>query len=62
MDGAALKKADFLGASLNFRVNEQYSTLTLSLLSKDLQEGLSIFFDLLQPGWNGSLTSPRAVS
>lgn len=58
MDGAALEeRLDFLGASLNFRVNEQYSTLTLSLLSKDLQEGLGIFFDLLRnPAFrNGSL-------
>jgi predicted Zn-dependent peptidase len=47
-DGAALEeRIDFLGGSLNFAVQERTSTLTLSVLSKDLDEGLEIFFDVL---------------
>ncbi len=48
-DGASLEeRLDFLGATLNLRVSDQTSTLSLSILSKDLEEGLDIFFDLLR--------------
>jgi len=40
-------RLDFLGASLNFSVAERISTLSLSILSKDLEEGLDLFFDVL---------------
>ncbi len=40
-------RLDFLGASLNFSVGERVSTLSLSILSKDLDEGLDLFFDVL---------------
>lgn len=40
-------RLDFLGASLNFSVAERVSTLSLSILSKDLDEGLDLFFDVL---------------
>lgn len=40
-------RLDFLGASLNFSVGERVSTLSLSILSKDLEEGLDLFFDVL---------------
>jgi zinc protease len=47
-DGAAIEeRIDFLGGSLNFNVGERTSTLSLSVLSKDLDEGLAIFFDVL---------------
>ena len=47
-DGAAIEeRIDFLGGSLNFNVGERTSTLTLSVLAKDLDEGLAIFFDVL---------------
>jgi len=45
--GAIEERIDFLGGMLNFNVGEQTSTLTLSVLSKDLEEGLQIFFDVL---------------
>ncbi len=49
MEGDAIEeRIDFLGGSLSFRVGERTSTLTLSVLSKDLDEGLKIFFDVLQ--------------
>ncbi len=38
---------DFLGGSLNFMVGERSSTLSLFVLSKDLDEGLGLFFDVL---------------
>lgn len=41
------ERIDFLGATLNFTIGERISTLTLSLMSKDLIEGLAIFFDVL---------------
>jgi zinc protease len=47
-DGAAIEeRIDFLGGSLNFNVGERTSTLSLSVLTKDLDEGLTIFFDVL---------------
>jgi zinc protease len=41
------ERIDFLGGSLNFSVQERTSTLSLSLLGRDLDEGLSLFFDVL---------------
>ncbi len=41
------ERIDFLGGSLSFRAGERTSTLTLSILSKDLEEGLELFFDVL---------------
>ncbi len=47
-EGSAIEeRLDFLGASLNFMVAERVSTLSLSILSKDLEEGLDLFFDVL---------------
>jgi predicted Zn-dependent peptidase len=47
-EGTAIEeRIDFLGGSLNFNVGERIATLTLSVLSKDLDEGLAIFFDVL---------------
>jgi predicted Zn-dependent peptidase len=47
-EGPAIEeRIDFLGGSLNFSVSERTSMLTLSALSKDLDEALSIFFDVL---------------
>ena len=47
-DGETIEeRIDFLGGMLNFNVGEQTSTLTLSVLSKDLDEGLELFFDVL---------------
>lgn len=41
------ERIDFLGGSLSFRAGERTSTLSLSLLSKDMDEGLELFFDVL---------------
>jgi len=41
------ERIDFLGGSLNFMVGERVSTLSLFVLSKDLDEGLGLFFDVL---------------
>ena len=41
------ERIDFLGGSLSFFVSERTSTLSLFVLSKDLDEGLSLFFDVL---------------
>ncbi|MDD8030389.1 MAG: pitrilysin family protein [Acidobacteriota bacterium] len=41
------ERIDFLGGSLNFSVGERTASLSLSVLSKDLDEGLDIFFDVL---------------
>ena len=41
------ERIDFLGGTLNFLAGERTSQLTLSVLSKDLDEGLRIFFDVL---------------
>ena len=47
-EGTAIEeRIDFLGGSLNFNVGERISTLTLSVLTKDLDEGLALFFDVL---------------
>jgi zinc protease len=41
-------RIDFLGGSLSFSVGERTSTLSLSVMSKDLDEGLAMFFDVLR--------------
>jgi predicted Zn-dependent peptidase len=41
------ERIDFLGGSLSFNVGERTSTLSLSVLSKDIEEGLGLFFDVL---------------
>jgi len=48
-EGTAIEeRIDFLGGSLNFNVGERASTLSLSVLAKDLDEGLTLFFDVLR--------------
>ena len=47
-EGTAIEeRIDFLGGSLNFNVGDRTSTLSLSVLSKDLDEGMGLFFDVL---------------
>jgi zinc protease len=47
-EGPAIQeRLDFLGGSLSFNVAERTATLSLSVLSKDLDEGLGLFFDVL---------------
>jgi zinc protease len=47
-EGEAIEeRIDFLGGSLSFFVGERTSTLSLFVLSKDLNEGLDLFFDVL---------------
>jgi len=47
-EGAAIEeRIDFLGGTLNFMAGERTSQLSLSVLSKDIDEGLAIFFDVL---------------
>jgi len=41
------ERIDFLGGSLSFSVGERISTLSLSVMKKDLDEGLGLFFDVL---------------
>jgi len=41
------ERINFLGGSLNFMTGERTSTLSLTLLSRDLDEGLGLFFDVL---------------
>ena len=41
------ERIDFLGGSLNFSVDERTSTLSLFVLTKDLDEGLGLLFDVL---------------
>lgn len=41
-------RIDFLGGTLNFMVGERTATLSLSVLAKDLDEGLAMFFDVLR--------------
>ena len=41
------ERIDFLGGSLRFFVSERTSSLSLFVLKKDLDEGLSLFFDVL---------------
>ena len=48
-EGSAIEdRIDFLGGSLNFMVSDRTAMLTLSVLSKDLDEGLTLFFDVLR--------------
>lgn len=42
------QRVDFLGGRLTFDVGERWSTLNLTVLSKDLDEGLDLFFDVLR--------------
>jgi zinc protease len=47
-EGTAIEeRIDFLGGSLGFNVGDRTATLSLSVLSKDLDEGLGLFFDVL---------------
>ena len=47
-DGSVIEdRIDFLGGTLSFFVGERTSTLTLSVMSRDLDEGLALFFDVL---------------
>lgn len=41
-------RLNFIGGSLNFRAGERTSTLSLSVLSEDIDEGLDFFFDVLK--------------
>ncbi|MEW5900199.1 MAG: pitrilysin family protein [Acidobacteriota bacterium] len=41
------ERIEFLGGSLSLSVGERTSTLSLFVMSKDLDEGLGIFFDVL---------------
>jgi predicted Zn-dependent peptidase len=41
------EKINFLGGSLSFRSGERTSTLSLTVLGKDIDEGLALFFDVL---------------
>ncbi len=46
-EGTAIEeRIDFLGGTLSFNVAERTSTLSLSVLTKDLDEGLALFFDV----------------
>jgi zinc protease len=48
-EGPAIEdRIDFLGGTLNFMVGERTATLSLSVLAKDLDEGLAVFFDVLR--------------
>ncbi|MBU4203774.1 MAG: insulinase family protein, partial [Acidobacteria bacterium] len=40
-------RINFLGGSLSFRAGERMSTLSLTVLREDLDEGLDLFFDVL---------------
>ncbi len=40
-------RINFIGGGLSFRAGERTSTLSLNVLSEDLDEGLEIFFDVL---------------
>jgi len=47
-DGSTIEeRIDFLGGSLRLSVRERTSSLSLTVLSKDLDEGLDLFFDVL---------------
>lgn len=47
-EGDAIEeRIDFLGGSLSFFVGDRAATLSLFVLSKDLDEGLDLFFDIL---------------
>ncbi len=41
------ERIDFIGGSLSFRTSERTATLSLFVLSKDMDEGLELFFDVL---------------
>lgn len=41
-------RINFIGGMLSFRTGERTSTLSLSVLSEDLGEGLELFFDVLR--------------
>lgn len=48
-EGEAIEeRLEFLGGSLNFSVGERLSRLTMWVLSKDIDEGLDLFFDVLR--------------
>ncbi|HPW16817.1 MAG TPA: pitrilysin family protein [Candidatus Aminicenantes bacterium] len=48
-EGQAIEdRVDFLGGTLSFMVGERTASLSLSVLSKDLDEGLALFFDVLR--------------
>jgi zinc protease len=48
-EGSAIEdRIDFIGGTLSFMVGERTSTLSLSVMAKDLDEGLTIFFDVLR--------------
>ncbi|HSA94609.1 MAG TPA: pitrilysin family protein, partial [Acidobacteriota bacterium] len=48
-EGPAIEeRIDFLGGSLSFNVQDRTAMLSLSVLAKDLDEGLAIFFDVLR--------------
>lgn len=40
-------RINFIGGGLSFRASERTSTLSLNVLSEDLDEGLELFFDVL---------------
>ena len=49
MAGADIEeRIDFLGGRLSFYVGERTAQLSLNVLSKDLDEGLALFFDVLR--------------
>lgn len=41
------EEIEFLGASLSSSINSDYSTLSLSILKKDIQKGFDLFSDIL---------------
>lgn len=41
------EEIEFLGASLNVSVNRDYTSITMSLLKKDIEKGFEIFADIL---------------
>ncbi|HSQ79008.1 MAG TPA: pitrilysin family protein [Candidatus Bathyarchaeia archaeon] len=48
-EGPAIEdRIDFLGGSLSFNVQDRTAMLSLSVLAKDLDEGLAMFFDVLR--------------
>ena len=51
------ERIDFIGGTLSFRAAERTATLALSLLSKDMDEGLELFFD--ESGIQRSLIESR---
>jgi zinc protease len=47
-EGSDIEEAiNFVGGSLSFRAGERTATLSLSVLSKDMEQGLELFFDVL---------------